>query len=177
METGKIIKELRLEKGMTQLELADKTEVSARTIQRIENGEVDPRAYTLQMIAKALDVDYSLFVEQDSKEKAFEQGSQINSRSVLLHLTGIFPLLFPTYLVWKYKASKTKDEAMHYKASITMQLCIWFIILVGMWIYWIVNQPIPLIIGILIGALVAIANAIFVALDKPIINPFISKQA
>ncbi|MFZ2340634.1 MAG: helix-turn-helix transcriptional regulator [Bacteroidales bacterium] len=59
METGKLIKELRIKKGMTQEELADKTEVSARTIQRIENGEVDPRAYTLQMIAKALEVDYT----------------------------------------------------------------------------------------------------------------------
>jgi len=60
METGKLIKELRIKKGMTQEELADKTEVSARTIQRIENGDVDPRAYTLQMIAKALDVDFIL---------------------------------------------------------------------------------------------------------------------
>ena len=60
METGKLIKELRIKKGMTQEELADKTEVSTRTIQRIENGDVDPRAYTLQMIAKALDVDFIL---------------------------------------------------------------------------------------------------------------------
>ncbi len=54
MKTGKIIKELRIKKGMTQEELAEMTELSARTIQRIENGEVDPRSYTLQMIAKAL---------------------------------------------------------------------------------------------------------------------------
>jgi len=54
---------------MTQEELADKTEVSARTIQRIENGEVDPRAYTLQMIAKALEVDYNLFVVNESDEE------------------------------------------------------------------------------------------------------------
>ncbi|MCB0801400.1 MAG: helix-turn-helix transcriptional regulator, partial [Bacteroidales bacterium] len=69
METGKLIKELRLKKGMTQEELADKTEVSARTIQRIENGEVDPRAYTLQMIARALEVDYSLFMENEPDEE------------------------------------------------------------------------------------------------------------
>ena len=53
MKTGLVIKELRIKKGLTQEELADKTELSARTIQRIENGEVDPRAYSLQMIAKA----------------------------------------------------------------------------------------------------------------------------
>lgn len=42
MVTGKLIKELRIKKGMTQGELADKTEVSDRTIQRIENGVVIP---------------------------------------------------------------------------------------------------------------------------------------
>ena len=79
METGKLIKELRIKKGMTQEELAYKTEVSARTIQRIENGEVDPRAYTLQMIAKALDVDFSLFVEQESEES--QQIQKVNNNS------------------------------------------------------------------------------------------------
>ena len=69
METGKLIKDLRLKKGMTQEELAEKTEVSTRTIQRIENGEVDPRAYTLQMIAKALEVEFNIFVEEDSESK------------------------------------------------------------------------------------------------------------
>jgi transcriptional regulator with XRE-family HTH domain len=79
METGKLIKELRIKKGMTQEELAEKTELSARTIQRIENGEVDPRAYTLQMIAKALGVDYELFVESDSdKEKELEEEKNEN---------------------------------------------------------------------------------------------------
>jgi len=69
MKTGLLIRELRIKKGLTQEELAEKTELSARTIQRIENGEVDPRSYTLQMIAKALDVDFSLFVENESEEK------------------------------------------------------------------------------------------------------------
>jgi len=68
METGKPIKELRIKEGMTQEELADKTEVSARTIQRIENGDVDPRAYALQMIAKTLEVDFSMSVGNESDE-------------------------------------------------------------------------------------------------------------
>ena len=45
---------------MTQVKLADKTELSTSTIQRIENGKVDPRACTFQMIAKALEVDLKL---------------------------------------------------------------------------------------------------------------------
>ena len=74
---------------MTQEELADKTEVSARTIQRIENGEVDPRAYTLQMIANALDVEYELFLEKKSDEEQEIQKANTNNWCGLLHLSGI----------------------------------------------------------------------------------------
>ena len=55
MKIGQEIKKLRLDKGMTQEELAERTNLSTRTIQRIENGEVDPRAYTLQTLASALE--------------------------------------------------------------------------------------------------------------------------
>src|SRR4030042_1302344 len=106
METGKLIKELRIKKGMTQEELADKTEVSARTIQRIENGEVDPRAYTLQMIAKALDVDFSMFLENDSDEDNEIQKVNDNNWLGLLHLSGLFPLIFPTIIIMNGKPYK-----------------------------------------------------------------------
>ena len=39
MRTGQLIRELRLKKGITQEELAAKTDISVRTIQRIESGE------------------------------------------------------------------------------------------------------------------------------------------
>lgn len=176
METGKRIKELRIKKGMTQEELADKTEVSARTIQRIENGEVDPRAYTLQMIAKALEVDFSLFVENDSEEKLESQQLESNHWSALIHLSGIIPLIFPTVVVWKVKKDKTKDMIHHFRASISMQLCIWVIMLGGLWIYWHTHIPIPLIGGLLVGGIIAIMNAIFVMYGKPYINPFIKSE-
>jgi transcriptional regulator with XRE-family HTH domain len=53
------LSELRLEKGMTQEELAKATGISLRTIQRIELGQVKPRAYSLKKIAEALKVDFS----------------------------------------------------------------------------------------------------------------------
>lgn len=176
METGLLIKELRIKKGMTQEELANKTEVSARTIQRIENGEVDPRAYTLQMIAKALDVDFSLFVENDPERI---NGSRMDNCHWcgLLHLSGLFPLIFPTLLIWYSRKDKTKEMTNHFRAALTMQLCILFISFGGLWIYWIVNQPIPLIGGLLMGALVSIMNAIFAINGKHYINPFIKNEA
>jgi transcriptional regulator with XRE-family HTH domain len=173
METGSLIKELRIKKGMTQEELADKTEVSTRTIQRIENGEVDPRAYTLQMIAKALDVDFSLFIENKPDESIEVRKVNNNNWSGLLHLSGLLPLIFPTLVMWNFKKEKTKDMSNHFRAAITMQLCIWVISLAGIWIYWKTNIPIPLIGGLLVGGLISIMNTIFVMTGKPYINPFI----
>lgn len=44
-DLGLKITELRQQKGFTQEKLAEYCEVSTRTIQRIESGEVEPRAF------------------------------------------------------------------------------------------------------------------------------------
>jgi len=167
METGQLIKELRIKKGLTQEELAEKTELSARTIQRIENGEVDPRAYTLQMIAKALDVDYSVFVENESDEDQEIQKANDNNWLGLLHLSGLFPLIFPTVLIWNLKKDEIKGMSDHYRAVISFQLTVWIIILGGLWIYWKTNQPTLLIAGLFLSGFFSIFNTIKVMNGKP----------
>lgn len=176
MDTGKLIKELRIKKGLTQEELAVRTEVSARTIQRIENGEVDPRAYTLQMIAKALEVDYSLFVDDTNDD---EEINEVNSSTwcALLHLSGLLPLFFPTLILWNQKKNKTKDMIPHFRAALSMQLSILGISLGGLWIYWKVNQLIPLVGALLAGGLVSIFNTVNVMNGKSFLNPFIKLRA
>lgn len=54
-ELGNKVLELRLKRGFTQAELAEKTNLSLRTIQRIESGEVTPRNYTIKVIFECLD--------------------------------------------------------------------------------------------------------------------------
>ena len=56
-DLGKKIAELRKAKGFTQEELVEKCNLSVRTLQRIESGEVAPRSYTLKLIFTALDYD------------------------------------------------------------------------------------------------------------------------
>jgi transcriptional regulator with XRE-family HTH domain len=160
METGKLIKELRIRKGMTQEELADKTEVTARTIQRIENGEVDPRAYTLQMIARALEVDYNIFMQNEESEE--QEIQQANSRtwSGLLHLSGIIPLVFPTIILWNLRKDKIRGMSGHYREAISFQLQVWIGILARSWIYWKAGQPIPLIMVFLFNGVFSIMNTI-----------------
>lgn len=65
-ELGKRISELRIAKGLTQEELVEKCNISVRTIQRIEAGEVTPRTYTVKTILAALDYDLSKFSETEN---------------------------------------------------------------------------------------------------------------
>ena len=55
-ELQKRVKELRIRKGFSQEELADKSGLSLRTIQRMENGDTYPRGDTLKRLAIALQV-------------------------------------------------------------------------------------------------------------------------
>jgi uncharacterized Tic20 family protein/DNA-binding Xre family transcriptional regulator len=89
---GLKVAELRQEKGFTQEQLAELCEVSPRTIQRIENGEVDPRAYTLGCLSEALDFDFL-------KDRT---GSE-NLWLALLHLSSVVPLLVFPLLLWSWK--------------------------------------------------------------------------
>ena len=55
---GKRISEIRKAKGLTQQELAEQCKVSVRTLQRIENGVVTPRTYTVRTIFATLGCDF-----------------------------------------------------------------------------------------------------------------------
>lgn len=67
-DLGKKILELRLAKGLTQGELAEKSNLSLRTIQRIELAEVTPRSYTVKLIFSYLEYDiYNSFEELPNK--------------------------------------------------------------------------------------------------------------
>lgn len=66
-ELGKKISELRKDKGLTQEELVEKCNISVRTLQRIESGEVTPRSYTVKTILAALEYDLNKISDLDDK--------------------------------------------------------------------------------------------------------------
>jgi transcriptional regulator with XRE-family HTH domain len=174
MKIGQVIKELRIKKGLTQEELAEKTELSARTIQRIENGEVDPRAYSLQMIAKALDVDFSLFVEDESKvdkEKKTEDTMILG----LIHLSGLFLILIPTILIWYYKKNKVENIMEHFKVVISFQIFMWLVFLIGFIQYYRLGMPYMFYAGAMFTVFFPIMNAISVINNKPYSYFFLDK--
>jgi len=58
MDFGKKLIEVRNSKGLTQDEVAEKCNVTVRTIQRIESGTVKPRAFTIKIISEVLGFDF-----------------------------------------------------------------------------------------------------------------------
>ena len=88
--------ELRQQKNLTQEKLAELCEVSTRTIQRIETGEVDPRKYTLSMLSDILDFDFG----EDNTQNE-------NLWLVILHLSNIIPTLVIPLLIWSWKKTQS----------------------------------------------------------------------
>ncbi len=97
-ELGNKIIALRKQKGFTQEELVERCNINVRTLQRIENGEVSPRSYTIKTILSALDHDFEeLYGEENTTRKdSITLGSETEAKSVrfLLTLAAISGILY-----------------------------------------------------------------------------------
>lgn len=157
-ELGLKIQELRKLKGMTQEDLAEKTGLSVRTIQRIESGEVDPRSYTLNQIAEALGVEITDLTKENEPDP--EQPSESETRKWLtwLHLSGLFVMLFPPLIIWVLKKDEIPAMEKHGPDVMNFQI--------SMWIYLIAaSMLIFLAIGILILPLLGIFSTFVVIIN------------
>lgn len=102
---GEKISQLRKEKAWSQEDLAERSGISVRTIQRIENNGSKPRPFTLQTLAKALEVEVSRLLKQEEKAEQepaidFSILRQINL-AVFVHV--ILPLgnIFLPLIIWR----------------------------------------------------------------------------
>ena len=114
---GLKVSELRQQKGLTQEQLAERCEVSARTIQRIESGEVDPRAYTLHCLGEALEFDFG---EANTSNE--------NLWLAVLHLSSIFSIPILPLLMWSwkknqsYKIDQQGRQVLNFQITMTLTL-------------------------------------------------------
>lgn len=69
-ELGKKISELRKSNRLTQTELAEKSKLSLRTVQRIELSEVTPRSYTTKVLFDVLGYDYNSSMTDDEASES-----------------------------------------------------------------------------------------------------------
>ena len=117
MEFGERLKELRTSLNCSQKELAEKTGLTLRTIQRIENNEVKPSLYSLKVIGEALKTDFSEFAKKsESKPYEFNLSLKItdmnhflNDLKILVktHWKTIFLIVLVIWLVTNYNDIKT----------------------------------------------------------------------
>jgi len=109
-ELANRMKELRTRKGFSQEELSEKTGLSLRTIQRIENGETEPRGDSLKRLALAFDVTSDDLVDWTVQEdRGFLLSLNLSSLSFLP-----FPLLgiLVPLIIWISKKGKIQNVDM-----------------------------------------------------------------
>ena len=141
MYIGIVIKEVRKLKGLTQVELSDGTNISVRTIQRIEKDEVDPSLYSLKRIGEVLEVDFLRIKSKNSMayvrrllgidindDVMTDQGTlniEDRLRKIESHLSSIDRI---------HKRNRKTVKAVLYAAG-TMTICILVI-----WIIWLLTN-------------------------------------
>lgn len=117
MECGERLKELRTNLNCSQKELAEKTGLTLRTIQRIENNEVKPSLYSLKVIGEALKTDFSEFAKQSENKpyefnvnlKITDMNQFLNDLKALVktHWKTIFIIVLVIYLFTSYTDIKS----------------------------------------------------------------------
>lgn len=70
MNFGEQLKEIRTTKGLTQIELSEKSGVALRTVQRMERNEGKPSLYSMNAIGEVLGTNLTLlYAPDDETEK------------------------------------------------------------------------------------------------------------
>ena len=102
------LKQQRLILGYTQKELSDITNISLRSIQRIENAQVEPRMHTLKTLASKLDLPLETIAIQSDTEK-----TENIAKKIIISLTIIILsiLLFAAFLIQHPRFPETPFEA------------------------------------------------------------------
>ncbi len=101
------IKELRAEKGLTQVRLAVAADMNPATLNRIEQGKANPNLKTLERLAAALDVEVGDFfpkVQRSSPEPSLFNGLEGERRGSKLPQVAEMLLNFGEMLLLTWEA-------------------------------------------------------------------------
>jgi len=92
LDFGEKLIEVRKLRGLTQVEVAEKCNVTTRTIQRIESGIVKPRASTIKIISQNLGFDFFETSNTGYDVKNEKQTSKLENHTFLWYLKDLFNL-------------------------------------------------------------------------------------
>ena len=133
-ELAQKIKTLRTRKGYSQEELSDKTGLSLRTIQRIENGETEPRGDSLKRLATVFEVSPDEIVDWTVQEN--------NGFLISLNLSALGFVAFPILgvliplIIWISQKDKIRGlneiakELLNFQITWTITFFIGYILIV-----------------------------------------------
>lgn len=102
-----IVQHLREEKKLTQTQLAEKSGLSLRTIQRIEAGNI-PKGFTLKALATALEIDPEKLIPVKEITK-IDRVKVINFSSLVGLIIPFGGVIFPYILTYKTNDPKIKE--------------------------------------------------------------------
>jgi uncharacterized Tic20 family protein len=182
-DLGLKITELRQQKGFTQEKLAEYCDVSTRTIQRIESGDVEPRSFTRNSLSNILEFDFG-------KEKTNNE----NLWLALLHLSSVVCIVFIPLLLWSwkkdqsYKIDQQGRDALNFQITITLVLFAFVLVLMIAPAVFLMIQnldgeagilgdiltllpPIPILFIGIFTTYQAVVNTVRALSDKPIRYP------
>ena len=113
-----IIKEKRNHLKYTQQELADKSKISLRSIQRIEKGEVIPRMHTLKALSTSLNFSLDFLDKKEANSR--EQKDVLLFREVTISVLIILILLLlsAAFIAQSSTFPETEFELLIYCAVI-----------------------------------------------------------
>ena len=117
------VKNLRESKNLTQTELAEKSGLSLRTIQRIESGNI-PKGFTLKAIAKTLEIEpENLFPKEENI--SIDRAKLINFSALAGLIIPFGGIIFPAILTYRTQDSVNRELG---KSVIGVQIILAFVI-------------------------------------------------
>ncbi|MFQ5605480.1 MAG: DUF4870 domain-containing protein [bacterium] len=154
-ELGRKITELRKQRGFTQEELAYRSRLNVRSIQRVESGEVTPRLSTLKLLSEVLEFELNSEGQADS-----------NPWLLLMHLSSVIPIVIIPLIIWIWKRDELPEIESHGIDVLNFQISMSiYLFAASMLVFVVIGLLILPALGIFIF-FVAIINTIKVALEQ-----------
>jgi len=140
MQPGKKIAVARKLKGLTQEELADLSQITVRTIQRIEAGTNTPQSFTLKAIAKALDIEYESLINPEPETSTITPATDD-----LRHFMILFNFSCFTYIIIPWLHSLVPMYILKKRTAITAGAIQYGRAIIRRQVYWVITLHLALL--------------------------------
>ena len=118
------VKILREQKNLTQTELAEKSGLSLRTIQRIESGQ-SLKGFTLKAIAQTLEIEPENLFSKEEENIQIDRAKHINLSALSGLIIPFGGIIFPAILTYRTQDSVNRELG---KSVIGVQIILAFVI-------------------------------------------------